>query len=247
MLFSAAMLGFGRKAGGGRRATIVFALIMAGMATAALLAAAAYRAGQDHRRTAESVLRDYATLAAREMVRRSAMELGYYGYYPLATALETAARAPGGLDEKALVRALTSVDNEKHAPRLVSTVFAWEPRSGALGVARPLADDVRAWLSERLSRGPTPRRGFSVLHAVLSGRPYSFVVAPVEGHASMVASRSRSTSCRNGSTAGSGAGLDSNRSRSTESDRRTRPADESSDQEKYAIRRIRMAFIHVLE
>lgn len=180
------MLGFGRSAGGGPRAAIVFAPIVAGMATAALLAAAAYRASQDHRRTAESALRDYAALAAGEMVRRSAMELGYYGYYPLATALETAARAPSGLDEKALARALVSVDNENHAPRLVSTAFTWEPGSGALGVARPLADDVCAWLSARLGRGPTPRRGFSVLHAVLGGRPHSFVIAPVEGHASMV-------------------------------------------------------------
>jgi signal transduction histidine kinase len=156
------------------------------MATAALLAAEAYRARQDHRRTAESVLRDYAALAAAEMVRRSAMELGYYGYYPLATAIGAAARAPGGLDEKALAKALVGADKVNDAPQLVENAFTWAPDRGARGVARPLADDVSQWLSTRLARGPKTSRGFSVLHAVLGGRPHSFVVVPVDGQPSFV-------------------------------------------------------------
>src|SRR5262245_57469618 len=72
-----------RERAGGARSSLLIATIVAGMVTATLLALEAYRAASYHRRAAQSVLRDYATLAANEMVRRSATDLGYYGYAQL--------------------------------------------------------------------------------------------------------------------------------------------------------------------
>src|SRR5207245_10027899 len=123
VLSSAAMRRLARSGRGGPRAAFVIAPLVAGMFTAALLALEAYRAAAYHRRTAESVLRDYATLAAGEMIRRSANELGYYGYYPLATALERAARDPRGLGPQTVSAALHADEGLRRAFSLVQAVF----------------------------------------------------------------------------------------------------------------------------
>src|SRR5215471_4530209 len=65
-----------------RTAVIVFLLLIS-LATASVLALQAYFSDVYHRATAEGVLRDYSSLVADEVIRRSAAEIGYYGYYPL--------------------------------------------------------------------------------------------------------------------------------------------------------------------
>ena len=74
------MRGLGPRARGAARPALVIAAIVAGLAMGLLLALEAYRAATYHRRAAQSVLRDYAALAASEMIRPSANQVGYYGY-----------------------------------------------------------------------------------------------------------------------------------------------------------------------
>ena len=150
------------------------------MMTAGLLALEAYRAAAYHRRTAESVLRDYAALAAGEMIRRSANELGYYGYYPLATALERAARDPRGTDQQTLTAALDADEAVRRASSLVQAAFTADP-AGVRPWGGPLAPDVTAWVSRRLAEaGPRPG-GFTVVHGVIAGRPHTVVLGAVSG------------------------------------------------------------------
>ncbi|HVQ27971.1 MAG TPA: hypothetical protein VMV21_00210, partial [Vicinamibacteria bacterium] len=66
-----------------------FAVLLLGIALAAslLLAWQAFAAAASHRATSEGVLRDYAGLAASELMRRGASEVGYQGHYVLIEAL----------------------------------------------------------------------------------------------------------------------------------------------------------------
>ncbi len=73
-------------------------LLLPAAAAALLLAllGAAVSAERAHRRAAERVVRDYAGVAASELVRRAAFDIGFNGYQVLAAALRrtTAAGAP---------------------------------------------------------------------------------------------------------------------------------------------------------
>ena len=178
----------GRPARAGRdgpRAAFVIASLVAAMFLAGLLALQAYGAGAYHRRTAEAVLRDYATLAAGEMIRRSANELGYYGYYPLVTALESAAKDPHGLEPPVVTAALEADERLRRASSLVQTVFTADA-SGLTPRGASLEPEVATWLSARLAAAPPPKAGYSVVHGVVAGRPHSFVLGPGAGPRSVV-------------------------------------------------------------
>ena len=167
--------------GDGAPAALVIPALVAGMLTAGLLALEAYRAAAYHRRTAKSVLRDYATLAAGEMIRRSANELGYYGYYPLATALEHAARDPRGPDPQTLSAALHADEVVRRASSLVQTAFTADPASGVKPWGEPLAPDVAEWISHRVADNGRRRGGYTVLHGLIAGQPHTFVLGAVPG------------------------------------------------------------------
>jgi hypothetical protein len=64
----------------------------------------AVEASRSHRVVAERLLRDYAQLAADEMVRRSSAEVGYSGYYPLVVARQEAVAAGDPPDRAILAR-----------------------------------------------------------------------------------------------------------------------------------------------
>ena len=170
----------------GPRAAFVIAPLVAGMFTAGLLALEAYRAATYHRRTAESVLRDYATLAAGEMIRRSANELGYYGYYPLAAQLTRAARDPRGLVPQTLGLALHADEGLRRASSLVQTAFTADAVSGVKPLGAALEPEVESWLSRRLAAASPPRSAYAVLHGVIAGRPHTFVFGPVDGTRAVV-------------------------------------------------------------
>jgi len=180
------MLGLGTRGRGASRSSFVIAAIVAGMVTAGLLALEAYRAAAYHRRTARSVLRDYAALAAGEMIRRSANELGYYGYYPLSTALAGAVRRDGRLTPEAVAALSKRDDAQRHPMRLIQTAFTWEPRSGLTTVGPHPRADVTAWLSSRLAAAGAARAGYTVLHGLIAGQPHTFVVAGIEGQPTRV-------------------------------------------------------------
>jgi len=170
----------------GPRAAFVIAPLVAGMFTAGLLALEAYRAAAYHRRTAQSVVRDYATLAAGEMIRRSANEIGYYGYYPLATALERAARDPRGPGPQVRSTALHADEVLRRASSLLQTAFTADGASGVKPLDAPFDPEVERWLTGRLAAAGPPRSGYAVLHGVIAGRPHTFVFGPVDGRRTVV-------------------------------------------------------------
>lgn len=84
-------------------ATLVGSLI-ASLVLVTVLAWQAVEANRSHQAVAERLLRDYAQLAADEMVRRGSAEVGFRGYYPLLTVLrQEVATNGGGLPERALL------------------------------------------------------------------------------------------------------------------------------------------------
>jgi len=170
-----------RSGGGGAPAAFGIPALVAGMFTAGLLALEAYRAVTYHRRSMESVLRDYAALAAGEMIRRSANELGYYGYYPLATALERAARDPRGSDPRTLSAALDADEGVRRASSLLQTAFTADPESGVRPWREPLDPEVAAWVSRHSADAARRRGGYAVVHGLVAGRPHTFVLGPVAG------------------------------------------------------------------
>jgi len=186
VLSSAAMRRLARTGRDGPRAAFVIAPLVAGMFTAGLLALEAYRAAVYHRRTAESVLHDYATLAASEMIRRSANEIGYYGYYPLETALERAARDPRGLAPPVLSAALHADEVLRRASSLLQTAFTADVGSRVKSLDAPFEPEVERWLTGRLAATVPPRSGYAVLHGVIAGRPHTFVFGPVDGRRTVV-------------------------------------------------------------
>jgi signal transduction histidine kinase len=75
----------------------IVAFLLVTLLVAGLLVQQAHYAFVSHRVTAESVLRDYAALAAAEAVRRITAEVDFYGYYVVLNALRARA-ARGGLE-----------------------------------------------------------------------------------------------------------------------------------------------------
>ncbi|MEE8585515.1 MAG: HAMP domain-containing sensor histidine kinase [Acidobacteriota bacterium] len=75
------------------RPAFLFGLLLLSLVLTAILAYQAVDAARSYRATAESVLRDYAALAAREFVRRTANQLDYYQFRPALNLVRAA--APG--------------------------------------------------------------------------------------------------------------------------------------------------------
>src|SRR6516225_6665133 len=65
------------------RTALIVLLLLVSLATASLIVLQAQYANASQRSTVESVLHDYSSLVADEVIRRSTAEIGYYGYYPL--------------------------------------------------------------------------------------------------------------------------------------------------------------------
>src|SRR5262249_6084393 len=69
------------------RSGLIAGLLFAILVLAAILAWQAQASMRYQRAAAEKTLRDYAMLSADEFARRAVNELGYYGFYPILTAL----------------------------------------------------------------------------------------------------------------------------------------------------------------
>lgn len=162
------------------RTALIVALLLVSLVTASLLAAQAYMVSRYQRAAAESVLRDYSSLVADEVVRRSTADVGYYGYYVLITAtLREAQRSPL-LSADIKSRLIASDDPAvRKAASLAKTYFQIEPGTGKVSfAAEPPPSAVIALLRERISaarasRGNGPYIG---LNFVYQGAPYGFVI-----------------------------------------------------------------------
>ncbi len=136
-------------------------LLCGSLAFAVVLAAEVLAAVRNHRQATQSVLQDDATLAADEFIRRAAVEVGYEGIYqPLLHLDQAPASGAGGLMGPLIVQEGTAV-----------TVGG-----------RPASPAIAALVAKELAAPPGKRR-FRVVHAMVDGKPYSFVLlaAPVSG------------------------------------------------------------------
>lgn len=130
-----------------------------------------------HRVAAEKVLRDYAMLTADEFARRTVNELGFYGFYPLVTAIRQEA-AKGRLLSPTDLK--TSGDeNIRPAGDLVRSTFRYERASKRLETLgpEPTASE-RDWIAARLAPGAAaapPERRYLTAHALVGGAVHSIV------------------------------------------------------------------------
>ena len=157
-------------------------LLLASLAIAGVVAWQAQDAARSHRAMAERVLRDYAGLAADELVRRSTSQLGYHGYYVLMRALseaEPSVSPPAPAD-----LAAAADERLQRAAALASFTFCYLPASGELVIGgRPSNPAVGHWLFDRLESPEIHRQGedvsMSFLHEVVDGTATTAVFAPL--------------------------------------------------------------------
>jgi signal transduction histidine kinase len=166
----------------GSRTTLIVLLLLISFATAILLALHANYSDASQRATAESVLRDYSALVADEVVRRSAAEIGYYGYYPLITAVLHEAQQPGGPPPTKMTLLSSSDAGLKRAAGLAKGCFFIDPASGRTIPAQDAHnDEVSDWLQANvLSLATSSGNSARVFNTQIAGAPRTFVAA--SGH-----------------------------------------------------------------
>src|SRR5690348_15639346 len=97
--------------------------------------------------TAEGVLHDYSSLIADEVIRRSAADIGYYGYYPLIGAVLHEVQQSGNLPGATKAALLSAPDARvKRAASLAKSYFQMDPPTGRLTfLAEEPGDEVAGW------------------------------------------------------------------------------------------------------
>jgi signal transduction histidine kinase len=173
--------------GDGPRAAFIVGLLFISLLTAAVLAVQAHYAATRHRTSAESVLRDYARLAADEVVRRAVVEVDYYGYESLLDAVVRRSQRTGGVGASTLdeVRA-DPEEGVRRAAALGRRLVLCE-RPACRFLEDPPRDAVTDALAARLaSNEPAPapspdepNRRF--VHLVVEGEARDFAFARLPG------------------------------------------------------------------
>jgi hypothetical protein len=132
------------------RTAVIVALLLVSLVTAGVLAAQAYVAGRYQRAAAESVLRDYASLVADEVIRRTTADVGYYGYYTLVTAVLREAQNSRSLPADLKSSLASSKDpGIRNAARLAKSYFRLEIGLGGVSFA---GDAPSARIADRLGK-----------------------------------------------------------------------------------------------
>jgi len=168
------------------------ALLVISLALATVLAWQAHDAARSHRAVAEDVLRDYARLAADEFIRRTAADVGYYGYYKLFGVLadqRSTTSAPRLPSFELLTR--DADEATRRALSLARYLFVLDPASGEIEVSpSPQVVDntptapVTEWLRREIRTPPGNPNGFRpaffVHHATIgsSRRTFAFIHDP---------------------------------------------------------------------
>ena len=160
----------------------IAALLLTSLGLVALLTVQAQYGVYGHRVLAEEVLRDYAALAADELLRRVSAEVGYYGYAPATTILRQAARDgdgrfagvddPEGLD-----------DRSRRALELVRWPFLFRPDDRSLvGPDESRRQALEPWLARELPgrANVSPGSGFATLHGEGEGQPVTVAFAKLD-------------------------------------------------------------------
>ncbi|MEO6325227.1 MAG: histidine kinase dimerization/phospho-acceptor domain-containing protein, partial [Thermoanaerobaculia bacterium] len=160
------------------RSGLIVVLLLLSLALAAVLAVRAQMADVNHRAVAENVLRDYARLAADELVRRMTTKVGYEGFYPLITFLKQRfVEAPTVPPPAPADLARSGDEGIRAAADLVHATFRITP-DGVLSMAEGSTIDtnVARWITTALAQP----------HVEPPGRRYSMLIAPLSGRARTV-------------------------------------------------------------
>ena len=167
------------------RTALVVLLLLVSLATATMIAVQAQYANATQRAAAESVLRDYSSLVADEVIRRSASEIGYYGYYPLTGAVLHEVQQTGNLPAEIGKKLRAAEDARvKRAASLAKSYFQMEPSTGRfvfLGEAPP--EGVTIWLRQNLARLSAQHSDvpYQVFHSQAAETPRTFVAGITRG------------------------------------------------------------------
>jgi signal transduction histidine kinase len=162
------------------RTALIVLLLLISFATALLLALHANYSDASHRAMAENVLRDCSSLVADEVVRRSAAEIGYYGYYPLITAVLRETQQPGGTPAAKMTFLNSSDANLKRAAGLAKSYFAIRPAiDGTVAVDDNANAEVSRWLQGNAPSLTTSsgNSAYQVFNTQIAGAPRTFVAA----------------------------------------------------------------------
>lgn len=167
------------------RTALIVLLLVISLATACMIALQAQYSDASRRAAAESVLRDYSSLVGDEVIRRSAADIGYYGYYPLMTALVKQVEQAGELSVTTKATFLSSQDARlKRSAGLARNYFEMDRATTQIDFAgdEPSADTT-AWLRQNLLRVPSQHRdpGFQVFNSQVAGTPRTFVAMSARG------------------------------------------------------------------
>jgi hypothetical protein len=115
-------------------------LLLVSLATASLIVLQAQYANASQRATVESVLHDYSSLIADEVIRRSSAEVAYYAYYPLIGTVLHEVQASGKLPTKIKVTLLSEADPRlRRAAGLAKGYFEMDPMTAQISQGRHLA------------------------------------------------------------------------------------------------------------
>jgi signal transduction histidine kinase len=161
------------------------ALLAAALLLTLVLAWQAVDAARSHRTAALKVLRDDATLAANEYLRRARYEVGYLAFYPALRIITDARRATGRLPAPDELKAGPPI-----APlTFLRTLVALDLGTGKVSTSPQASGELAAWLDANFPRLVSERassRGeLAATHASIAGAPRTFVYglspAPGEG------------------------------------------------------------------
>src|SRR5215470_9906284 len=137
-----------------------FVVPAAAAAVVVALAVAALRAERSHRVAAEQVMRDYAGVAATEFIRRTAFDVGFNGYQPVAIALARTAAA----GEIRLPPALPASSRA-----LVDHLFVVEGDAARQLAGGPAPSWLLHWIREEAEHVPPDHDSYFVRHRILDG------------------------------------------------------------------------------
>lgn len=168
------------------RTALIVLLLLISLATASLIALQAYASDVYHRATTESVLRDYSSLIADEVIRRSAADIGYNGFYPLVEAMLHEVQQSRSLSAATKPTFSSAQDARlKRAAVLAKSYFQLDPSNGRLTFfAEEPSEELAGWLRQNLlqlsvQRGNTGVR--VVFHSLVGNIPRTFVAGPARG------------------------------------------------------------------
>jgi signal transduction histidine kinase len=133
-------------------------------------------------------LRDYSGLVADEVIRRSAVEVGYYGYSTLSAALVSESQKARRLSPHISADLLSTQDvRVKRAATLAKDYFQWDTTTHLLAfVGDADSEETPTWLREKLAEVPAQRNDapFQVIHSP-PGKPARIFVTALARSAQM--------------------------------------------------------------